>query len=284
MKLWMVQMDCKFGDKEANLSKIVDYIDKAAEAQVQLIAFPELCLTGYALGQKFFELAEPIPGPSAKRIEKVARKHKIYVTLGMPELQSIYVYNSAPLFGPDGLVGVYKKLHLPTFVSPLGRFEEGMIFKGGDDIVTFDTMFGKLSIQICFDFLFPEITRAQALQGGLLILNLAAAPTPAEEKYHVVIRARAWENRAYYGFVNRAGSEEGLIWGGGSAIADDMGQIVKSASSATGGKGAKEEVVECEIDMEKLFKARVSPPYMKFVRPEIMLRAAEIAAGHRARW
>lgn len=289
MKLWLVQMVSQLGDKEANARKIVDYIDKAAEAQAQLIAFPELALTGYMLRQKFFELAEPIPGSSSEQIAERARKYKIYVALGMPELHNFCVYNSAVLFGPNGLVGVYRKLYLPTFVTPAGTFEEAMFFKHGDDILTFDTNFGKLGIQICYDCYFPEITRAQALQGASLLLNLSAAPVPPSgsveiplgylsppEKFQLVTRIRAIENQAYFGYVNRAGIEEGLIFGGGTCISNNMGKIEKSASL---GDEAKEEVVEWEIDMEELSKARLTLPYLRDARPEIMLRAAELAGS-----
>ena len=287
MKLWLVQMAPKLGDIEANVSKIVEYVDKAAEAQVQLVAFPELALTGSPLRQKLFELAEPIPGPSTEQIAGRARKHKMYITLGMPELCNHYLFNSAPLFGPDGLVGVYRKLFLATFVSQIYTFEEGMFFKSGREIATFDTNFGKLGIQICYDFYFPEIARAQALQGALLLLNIASLPTPvsgsakvppgfvsAPEKYQLFTRVRAIENQAYFGCVNRVGSEKGYIYGGGTCISNNMGKIEKSLSL---GEEAKEEVAECEIDLEKISRDRLTFPCLKDARPEIMLKAAEIA-------
>ncbi|MFC2002023.1 carbon-nitrogen hydrolase family protein [Chloroflexota bacterium] len=285
MKIWLVQMAPKLGDIKANTAKIIDYVDKAAEAEVQLIAFPELTLTGYMLRQKFSQLAEPLPGPVTEPIARRARKYQMYVTLGMPELYHDQVYNSAPLFGPDGLVGVCRKLFLPAFVAPSATFEEDRFFKPGYDIVTFDTSFGKLGIQICYDFHFPEIARAQALQGASLLLNLSAAPIPASDKtppgyvsaperFQLLARARAVENQAYFGYVNRVGIEEDVIFGGGTCLANNKGQLEKSLSL---GEGAGEEVAECEIDMEKLRRARLALPILKDVRPEIMRRAAEIA-------
>ena len=287
MKLWLVQMAPKLGDKEANIAKIVHYITQAAEAQVNLIAFPEMALTGYMLRQKFFEIAEPIPGPATREIADKARTYKIYVTFGMPELSNYFVYNSAPLFGPDGLVGVCRKLHLVTCITPAATFEEDMFFRRGNEIATLDTDFGKLGIQICYDFNYPEVARTQALQGALLLLNLSAAPIPRPgsvsiplgylsipEKFQLLARARAIESQAYFGYVNRVGVEDGVIFGGGSCISTNMGYIEKSASI---GMDAREEVVESEIDTEALLKARLALPYLKNVRAEILLRAAEVA-------
>ncbi len=245
MKLWLVQMAPEPGNIEANTAKIVGYIDKAAAAGAQLVAFPELALTGYALREKFFKLAEPIPGPATEQIAGRAKKHKMYVTFGLPELHNYYLYNSAALLGPDGLVGVCRKLFLPTFVSPAATFEEAMFFKPGNDIVTFDASFGRLGIQICYDIHCPEIARAQALQGAVLLLNLSAAPVPsastavplgyvsAPERFQLLARARAVENQAYFGYVNRVGSEAGVIFGGGTCLSDNMGRIEKSLSTGS---------------------------------------------------
>ena len=118
MKLWLVQMEPTLYDKASNAEKILGYIDRAAEGGVDLVVLPEMALTGYMCQERFFELAEPVPGPSTLKIMNRAREKNVYVLMGMPELKGTYIYNSAVLFGPEGLAGVYRKLVLATFWSP----------------------------------------------------------------------------------------------------------------------------------------------------------------------
>ncbi len=102
MKLQLVQMEPKLYDKEANLSKIIHYIDEAADEGTGLVAFPELALSGYMCGKEFHRLAEPIPGPSTTRVENKAKERNIYVTFGMPEMGAGRVYNAAHVLGQRG--------------------------------------------------------------------------------------------------------------------------------------------------------------------------------------
>jgi predicted amidohydrolase len=268
-------MEPKLYDKTANISNILSYVGKAIDANVDLVAFPELALTGYMCRQRFFDLAETIPGPSTLEIMKRLKGGKVYVTLGMPEVKGGFVYNSAPVFGPGGLVGVWRKLYLPTHITTKATFEEGMFFKQGSDIITFDTEFGKIGIEICYEFWYPEITRIQALKGAWLLLNLSAGPVGFQETFQLLARVRALENRAWFGVVNQVGLQEGTRFGGGTCIVNHLGEIEKSASS---GESAREEIVEFEVDNEAVCKERLSLSFLRDVRPEILRKAAEIAA------
>lgn len=276
MKIWLVQMESKLKDKVDNLKKICNYIDKAVDAKVNLIAFPELALTGYVCGLDFYDLAEVIPGSSTAEIIERAKKGKIYVTFGMPELEDGVIYNSAPFFGPKGLIGVYRKIYLPNFDFAGVRYEELMYFKPASDIITFDTEFGKLGIEICYDFYYPEITRIHALQGAWILLNISAAPIGVPEYFQLLARARATENVAWFGYVNQIGEQEEVFFGGGTCIVDCSGEIKKSASM---GADAKEEVIEYEIDSESIFEMRLNLPILRNVRPEILQKASEIVRG-----
>lgn len=120
----VVQMEAMMADKDANLRKVLDYIKKAAAKKAEMVVFPEMCLTGYTCGADLektsilFELAEPIPGPSANAITKAAKENNIYVIVGMPEANTEFlgqIHNSALFTGPEGIIGVYRKIHLVTF-------------------------------------------------------------------------------------------------------------------------------------------------------------------------
>jgi predicted amidohydrolase len=250
MKLWLIQFQSSLCDKRDNTERILNYIERAAEARVDLVAFPELSLTGYVCHEKYRELAEPIPGPSTQPIIDLAKKEGVYVTLGMSELGGSYIYNCI--------------------------YDEGMFFKIGTDIVTFDTRLGKLGIMVCKDIFYPEIARTHAVRGALLILCLSAAPFSAPEAwFQPVGRARAIENVAWFAYANLVGVQESVTFTGGSFISNQRGEFVVSASV---GDKAKEEILECEIDTGAALKARLNSTWLKEVRPDILRAAAEAAA------
>jgi predicted amidohydrolase len=273
VKLWLVQMECEVGDKQGNAKKILEYVNRAVEAAVDLVAFPELSLTGYACHETFFELAEPIPGPSTMEIEQEARRKGIYVTFGMPELEGTRIYNSAPLFGPYGLVGVWRKLILATAWTPTLIYDEGMYFQPGNEIVTFKTRFGKLGVVICRDILYPEITRVHCYRGALLLLCLSAVPFP--ERFHVYGRARTQEGFAWLGYVNQAGAQGNVKLTGGSCIISYTNSIEKVASI---GEQAKEEIIEQEIDLDATSRAKLASTIERVWRTDILRKATEVVS------
>jgi predicted amidohydrolase len=260
--------------KESNREKILGYIEQAVKAEVNLISFPELILTGAQCRGEFFKLAEPVPGRSTKAIIEKLKGTKTYVTLGMPELRNGFVYNAAPLLGPQGLVGVWRKPFLPNLETASTLCEEGMWFKKGNALETFDTSFGKLGIEICYDFWYPEITRTHALRGALLLLNLSAARGGLPETFQLMARARAIENISWFAYVNCVGTQAGWQYTGGTCIVDQNGNILKSASL---GQDAREEVVEYEIDLESALQARLGRGILRDVRADMLQLASKAA-------
>jgi len=274
MILRLVQMKPELHNKKANLEKILTFSEQAAKDKVDLVAFPEMALTGYVCGRRFLEHAEPVNGPSVQKLVQFARDKKISILFGMPELNGTLIHNSAVLVEPSGVVGLYRKLHLVTFEYADVRYEEHLYFKPGFDIKVFDTRFGKIGIEICYDFWFPEIVRACCLQGAWLVFNISAAPLDVPEIFQLLGRARAVENQSYFAYVNEVGLQEGVVFGGGSCIIDNTAEILKTSSI---GAKAVEETVQFELDPEKILKARLDLPLLRDVRPEVLLRVAEIA-------
>ena len=120
MKLHLVQIHPEINNKEANLAKILDYVDRGLAAGANLIAFGECALVGYELGGKvkYNDLAEPIPGPATEKVAARLKGKHCLVLFGMAENERGDIYNAAPLIGPDGVIGVARKLHLANFVRP----------------------------------------------------------------------------------------------------------------------------------------------------------------------
>ena len=116
LKLALVNMQPVWGDKDANLKKMVRMANEAADNGARMIVFPEMCLTGYAMEQgdirradrMQIRLAETEHGPSAAVMTDVARKRNLYIIYGYPERigsDPLNVYNSAFVAGPDGYLG-----------------------------------------------------------------------------------------------------------------------------------------------------------------------------------
>ena len=126
----LAQISCKVGDKKHNINIIEKNVKEAKKRNANLVIFPELSLTGYVNRDLAYELAEPIPGPTIRSLEEVTKRENIYMVLGMPERSvkaRAVLYNTAVLLGPDGFIGKYRKMHLPTH----SVFEEKRYFRLG---------------------------------------------------------------------------------------------------------------------------------------------------------
>jgi len=222
-----MQMDCSLGQPKANLSKILKWTRAAAKRDVKLIAFPECALTGYAFEslEEEMQFAEGLDGPSSQAIADVCRETGVYVAAGFIESDSEKFYNSVMLVGPEGVVGSYRKVHLPfigidRFVSP-----------GDRPFQVFELPFGKVGLNICYDISFPEAARALKLMGAELIVLVTNWPPGAWRSPEFIVNTRALENHLFYAAVNRVGEERGWQFIGRSKVVDCNGDTVAEASA-----------------------------------------------------
>ena len=262
IKLVLAQISCKRGDKQRNLQRMEEVLLEAKKQSSDLVIFPELCVTGYANRDQFYELAETIPGPSAEKIEEFARQNDLHVIFGMPELSGKTkgtLYNTAALIGPEGLIGKYRKMHLPTH----SVFEEKRYFRLGYQATAFETTLGTVGLCICYDIFFPELIRLIRLQGAQLIVCISASPAVRKEYFEILTAARAIENTAYLAYVNLAGVEEGLQFWGGSRLIGPTGTVVAKA------KYDEPDLVFCELDLRDLRSAEAFIPTLRDLRPEL---------------
>ncbi|MCA9270522.1 MAG: carbon-nitrogen hydrolase family protein, partial [Planctomycetales bacterium] len=214
-----VQMDVAFADKAANLERIERRFAEATDGGAFLTVFPECVLTGYCFDsyEEAWPYAEPIPGPSTDRLTELCHQHGAYLVAGMLEADGERLFNACVLVGPQGLVGVYRKVHLPGlgvdhFTHPGDRpFEVWTI----DDL--------RVGMNICYDGSFPEASRVMALAGADLIVLPTNWPPPARSFAEHVINARAMESNVYYLSANRIGEERGFEFIGTSRLCDPFG-------------------------------------------------------------
>ena len=259
----LAQISCKVGDKEHNLDVMKSNIKQAKNQGANLVVFPELALTGYVCRDILYELAEPVPkGKSIRRLEEVAKNEDIHVVFGALERSEkahATLYNTAVLLGPNGFIGKYQKMHLPTH----SVFEEKRYFRLGYQTPVFETEIGKLGLIICYDVFFPEITRLLRLKGSQLIICISASPGVRREFFETLTVARAIENTAFLVYVNLVGVENGLQFWGGSRIVAPTGKIVSQA------KYDEEDLVIGKIAYTDLKQAETFVPTLRDLRPEL---------------
>ena len=261
-KIALAQISCLRGNKKANLQKIEEYAKKAKEKNAELVVFPELSLTGYTVRDEVYELAEKIPGPSTSAIEKLTREIGIHIIFGMPELSEkteATVYNSAVLIGPEGLIGKYRKMYLPTH----SVFEEKRYFRPGHDVGAFETELGKIGIIICYDLFFPEVSRLTRLEGAKLIVCISASPAVRRTYFETLTTARAIENAAFLAYVNLVGVEDGLQFWGGSRLIGPNGNIIAKAEYD------KESLVTGEVNYAEIRPVEIFVPTLRDLRPDL---------------
>ncbi len=240
------QIDCEIGNVEANRRKIVSRIREAAERSAALAIFPECAVTGYSFDslEEASRFAEPLDGPSSEMIAAACSETGAHAVAGFIERDGGSFYNSAMLVGPNGVIGSYRKVHLPflgvdRFLSP-----------GNRPFNVFELPFGRVGINICYDSSFPEAARVLKLMGAEMVALPTNWPPGARRNPDFVIQTRALENHLNFIAVNRVGVERGWSFIGRSKAVDYNGDTIFEAGDA-------EEMLIAEVDLAGANKNKI---------------------------
>ncbi len=241
MKIAGVQMDVALGDVDGNLSRITTFLRETADAGAALTIFPECAVTGYCFDsvEQAQKLAQRIPGPVTDRVTAACATLQCHCIFGMLEADGERVFNAAVLIGPGGVIGSYRKVHLPY----LGV--DRHTTPGDRPFAVHDADGVRVGMNICYDAAFPEAARCLALQGADLIALPTNWPPGAECMAANSIACRAMEHGVYYAAVNRVGVEAGFSFIGRSSICAPDGTVLAAA------KSTEEEVLYAEIDVSR---------------------------------
>jgi predicted amidohydrolase len=236
-----VQMEPKLGKVAENLEIILSRLAEAAKGEANLVVFPECALSGYGFDSRDQGLAAAVStaGPELEAVARVCADLGVHCVLGLLERDGDKLFNAAALVGPAGLVGVYRKVHLPylgvdMFVDP-----------GDRPFAVHDAGGIRIGMHICYDASFPEAGRALTLLGADLLVLPTNWPTHSEPTAEHVIPARAIENTVYVMAVNRVGLESGFQFIGHSSIVDPFGKVLAVGSAD------REEILYADIDVNR---------------------------------
>src|SRR4051812_26394582 len=222
IKIAAVQMDCRLMDKPGNLEAMRLRLREVAANGARLAVFPECITTGYCFTSKdeAWPSGEPIPGPTTEALAAMCRDCDIFAVVGLLETAGADLFNATVLVGPTGLVGHYRKVHLP-FLG-VDRFTTS----GTRPFAVHDIGGLRVGMAICYDSSFPEAARCLMLGGADVIALSTNWPQGALRTAQLAPPMRALENHVYFAAVNRVGVERGVKFIGRSSIANPWGDFL----------------------------------------------------------
>lgn len=225
VKAAAVQMAPVMADIQRNLEKVLSETRSAAKKGAELIVFPECAITGYTFTSRkeVAPFAQEVPGPCTQTLSSVCRELGVLLIVGLVEKAGEKLFNTAVLIGPSGLIGHYRKNHLP-FLG-VDRFLD----RGDEPFRVYQTSAGNIGIHICYDCNFPEPARIMALMGADILALPTNWPEGRQRVPRLVVPTRALENRVYIIAANRTGTERGTRFIGHSKIVNPAGDTMVEA-------------------------------------------------------
>lgn len=241
------QYECRDESPADRLSRL-DRVLGAYEGELDLVICPELFLSGYNVGDRIRELAEPQGGPFAQAAAALASKRRTALIYGYPEQAGEVIYNAASCIDRDGhTIAHHRKLRLPNAY-------EKSYFATGEAYTLFELHGWSIAILVCYDVEFPEAVRACAVRGA----QLAVAPTALKKEWAFVARSmiptRAFENRFFVAYANYCGREGAFDYLGESCFAGPTGQVVAG--------GSTEALVTTTLNLDEIANARQALTYL----------------------
>jgi predicted amidohydrolase len=239
MRVAVAQIEPKLAEKERNLDHCLARLEEAATQGAELLVLPECAIPGYVYESagEALPYAEELPGPSTTALEDACSRLGTHVVCGLLERDGDTIHNSCVLVGPDGLIGSYRKSHLP-FLG-VDRY-----VRAGDELPVFDTTIGRIGLEICYDLRFPEVTRSLALAGAEIVCLPTNWPLAAAQNAELLAPARAFENRIFLLVANRVGRERTAEFCGRSQIVAPDGTRLAETDATS------EALLVAEIDVE----------------------------------
>ncbi len=251
LRVALAQVNTTVGDLDGNAAKVLDYAARARDLGADLVAFPELTITGYPpedllLRHKFID-------DNRKALDHIASEMRgIAAVVGFVDSNDD-IYNAAAVIHEGRVAGVFHKQFLPNY----GVFDEVRYFRAGDRAQVYDIAGAKVGVNVCEDIWYPEgPTQAQALGGAEVIVNINGSPFNRGKALfrQRMLSTRASDNAVYVCYVNLVGGQDELVFDGNSMVFDQDGDLVAHAPSF------EEHLLVVDLNLESLYLARLHDP------------------------
>jgi N-carbamoylputrescine amidase len=280
MKTGIIQQS-NSSDIEDNKSRLSAKVKQLAAEGAQLVVLQELHNSLYFCQEEnvgFFDLAEPIPGPSTQFFGELAKVCGVVLVTSLFEKRAAGLYhNTSVVFDKDGsIAGKYRKMHIPDDPG----FYEKFYFAPGDlGFLPISTSVGKLGVLVCWDQWYPEAARLMALAGAEILIYPTAIGwdmTDSDDErerqknaWITVQRGHAVANGLPVIAVNRVGKEpnpggqgEGINFWGSSFVAGPQGEMLYQSPTDN------ETIAIVDIDMDRSENVRRIWPFLRDRRIE----------------
>ena len=248
--------------------KHVPMIEDAGRQGVQVLCLQEIFNGPYfcpSQDQRWYDAAEPVPGPTVEALAPIAKKHDMAMVIPIYEREQAGVYyNTAAVVDADGsYLGKYRKNHIPQ----TSGFWEKYFFKPGNlGYPTFQTKYAKIGVYICYDRHFPEGARLLGLNGAEIVFNPSATVAGLSQYlWKLEQPAHAVANGYFMGCINRIGTEAPWNIGkfyGSSYFVNPRGQMLAEASETD------DELITADLDLEQIEEVRRVWQFYRDRRPE----------------
>jgi NAD+ synthase (glutamine-hydrolysing) len=254
MRLFRVglgQINPTVGDLEGNVAKILAAFARARELGCDLVALPELAITGYPPEDLLFKSAF-IEANLRARDDVAKATRGLTAVVGFVDKQGD-IYNAAAVMHEGAVAGVYHKQFLPNY----GVFDENRYFQAGTEASVFTLGDTTFAVNVCEDIWYPGgPTTAQALAGAELIVTINGSPFHAgkAQARERMVATRAADDVVYLAFLNMVGGQDELVFDGGSVILNERGEVVAR------GRAFVEDFVVADLDLDAVFRARLRDP------------------------
>lgn len=281
MRAALAQIAPRLADVPANLELHREAVEAAVAEGAELVVFPELSLTGYALEESTPEVAFPLMGPTMDQLAELSRQAAIVVGF-VEEAAGGRFYNSAAFLDQGRLLHVHRKVYLPAH----GLFDEARHFAAGEKVRAFDTRFGRVGMLVCRDFWHLGPAYVLACQDMDVMCVSSASPGRGalgnEGRFTSTdsvtllgdVYARSFGCHVLH--TNRAGNEEGIQFTGASEAFGPSGRSLGRALDLD------PDLLVVDVDREARRDARLRMPFLKEERPHLIARELAHVLAERA--
>lgn len=249
LRVALSQMNPTVGALDANAAWIIDCITEAQRLGADVVAFPELALTGYPPEDLVLK-PEFIRDNVAALQQVAASVGDITAIVGFVDTDDTDIYNAAAIIQQGHVVGCHRKFYLPNY----SVFDEQRYFKAGTEWSVYTVRGVEVGVTICEDIWYPVGPGTlQAAAGAEVIININASPyrsSKHDQRYRMVA-TRALDELSYVCYLNMVGGQDELVFEGGSMICDQNGDLICQ------GQFFREDLLVADLDIDAVFSARL---------------------------
>jgi NAD+ synthase (glutamine-hydrolysing) len=268
IRLALAQINVTVGDLPGNVERILRGMRAAADAGANLVAFPELALTGYPPEDLLLK-----PGFVADNLRALASLTSasrefpgLTVVVGFAD-RAGDLYNAAAIFREGERLDVYHKHYLPNY----SVFDEDRYFSAGTQAPNYLVNGAIVGVNICEDIWYPGgPPTAQAYAGAEVLLNISASPyfMGKQQGRERMLATRAADTGSIVAYLNLVGGQDELVFDGSSVVFDEQGELIARA------KTFEEDLLVVDLDVEGVFRTRLHDPRRRKERQAVAENAA----------